>query len=121
MEDHAAEFAEPFRKRGFDLSSIYYFGESVLLPQWRGRGIGHAFFDGREAAARERGFTTACFCAVIRPADHPMKPTEYRSLDQFWRKRGYSPVDGLVANFEWNDLSDGQSVKHPMQFWLKTL
>ena len=121
MEDHAAEFAEPFRKCGFDLSSIYYFGESVLLPQWRGRGIGHAFFDGREAAARERGFTTACFCAVIRPIDHPMKPAEYRPLDQFWRKRGYSPVDGLVANFEWDDLSDGQSVKHPMQFWLKTL
>ncbi|WP_327752853.1 hypothetical protein VVT58_00305 [Sphingobium sp. SJ10-10] len=26
-----------------DIGQIYYFGESVLLLDWRGRGIGHAF------------------------------------------------------------------------------
>ena len=121
MADHAREFAEPFRARGHDLSAIYYFGESVLLPHWRGRGIGHAFFDGREEAGRARGFETSCFCAVVRPNDHPMKPADYRPLDAFWRKRGYAPVEGLITDFEWNDLAEGASASHPMQFWLKRL
>lgn len=33
MADHAPEFAEPFRARGMDIASLYYFGESVLLPE----------------------------------------------------------------------------------------
>ncbi len=84
MADHAAEFAAPFRACGIDLADVYYFGESVLLPEWRGHGIGHAFFDRREARARELGFPLASFCAVIRPADHPARPA------------GYSPLASLI-------------------------
>lgn len=121
MADHAEEFAEPFAARGVDLSRIYYFGESVLLPEWRGQGIGHAFFDHREAAARAHGFATTCFCAVTRPPDHPLKPADYRPLDPFWRKRGYAPVEGLVCTFAWADVGDGGvESDHPMQFWMRS-
>lgn len=101
MEDHAAEFAAPFRARGHDLADLFYCGESVLLPEYRGRGIGHAFFDHREARARALGRRFACFSAVVRPADHPARPPGYAPLDPFWRKRGYAPVEGLVASFSW--------------------
>ena len=121
MADHAAEFAEPFRQRGMDIGRIFYFGESVLLPQWRGRGIGHAFFDRREAKARELGFAMASFCAVIRPSDHPARPADYSPLDSFWRARGYAPVDGLVGNFRWKDVGERAETDHPMQFWVKSL
>ena len=43
---------EPFMAAGIDPAGIFYFGESVLLPDYRGQGIGHAFFDHREAAAQ---------------------------------------------------------------------
>lgn len=121
MADHAAEFAAPFRAHGVDIASLYYFGESVLLPEWRGHGIGHGFFDHREAAARAHGFSAACFCAVIRPHDHPMRPEDYRPLDPFWRKRGYAPMEGLVAQFPWKDLGGSGETDHPMQFWLRDL
>lgn len=122
MADHAAEFAAPFAARGMDIGAIYYFGESVLLPEWRGHGIGHAFFDAREAAARTYGFGTACFCAVVRPPGHPMRPADYRPLDPFWRKRGYAPVDGLVSSYPWADSGeDGREVAHAMQFWVREL
>jgi predicted amidohydrolase/GNAT superfamily N-acetyltransferase len=63
-----AELARPFRERGLDAARIFYCGESVLLPAYRGRGIGHAFFDRREAHARALGgFTHIAFCAVVRP------------------------------------------------------
>lgn len=121
MTDHAAEFAAPFRACGLDIADVYYFGESVLLPEWRGRGIGHAFFDAREAAARDHGFRRTCFCAVVRPPDHPLRPRDYRPLDAFWRKRGYAPVDGLVAQYPWKDLGEAGETDHPMQFWLREI
>ena len=84
---------------GFDVASIFYCGESVLEPAYRGHGIGHRFFDLREAHARALGgFRSITFCAVVRPPDHPQRPAEYRPLDAFWRKRGYAPVDGLIAS-----------------------
>lgn len=121
MADHAAEFAAPFEARGIDISGVYYFGESVLLPEWRSHGVGHAFFDRREAKARQLGFGMASFCAVIRPADHPARPADYSPLDPFWRKRGFAPVDGLMARFAWRDVGAAQDSEHAMQFWIKPL
>ena len=88
-------------RRGIDPASVFYFGESVLLPEYRGQGIGHAFFDHREAAARAWGASRASFCAVIRPPDHPARPAGYVPLDAFWAKRGYAPVPGLIGEFTW--------------------
>lgn len=103
------------------LSDIFYCAESVLLPEYRGHGIGHSFFDLREAAARAQGFRYTLFCAVIRPGDHPLRPTDYRPLDPFWRKRGYAPVPGATATFGWRDIGQAGDVPHVLQAWMKTL
>lgn len=121
MEDHADEFAAPFAAQGHDLGAIFYCAESVLLPAYRGRGVGGAFFDRREEKARALGRKRACFCAVIRPADHPARPADYQPLDRFWRKRGYAPVEGLTARYSWRDLGDGAETEKPMQFWMRDL
>jgi GNAT superfamily N-acetyltransferase len=122
MIEHAGEFGEPFKKAGYDISKIFYCGESVLLKSHRGHGLGHAFFDGREAQARKLGgFEKSTFCRVIRPDDHPLKPEDYAPLDPFWRKRGYEPVDGIVATYEWKDVDQPDETTHKMQFWMKTL
>lgn len=99
----------------------FYFGESVLLPGYRGRGIGHAFFDHREAHARACGARVAAFCGVVRPPDHPLRPADFRPLDAFWRGRGYAPVPGLVTQFEWKDIGEADETPHPMQFWTRAL
>ena len=41
MEDHAEAFSEPLRKIGLPVSEILYGAESVVLPAWRGQGLGH--------------------------------------------------------------------------------
>ncbi|MEM6422122.1 MAG: GNAT family N-acetyltransferase, partial [Pseudomonadota bacterium] len=89
MEDHAEAFAAALETAGLKAHDVYYCAESVLLPAYRGQGAGHAFFDRREAKARALGRPWCCFCAVIRPADHPLRPADYRPLDGFWQKRGY--------------------------------
>lgn len=99
----------------------FYFGESVLLPEYRGRGIGHAFFDHREAQARACGAKVAAFCGVVRPANHPLRPADFRPLDDFWRGRGYAPVPGLVSSYTWKDIDQPAETPHPMQFWTRAL
>jgi GNAT superfamily N-acetyltransferase len=120
MEDHA-DFAAAFAGTRLALADIFYCAESVLLPEYRGRGLGHAFFDARETHARALGRSHSAFCAVIRPPDHPARPPGYRPLDPFWRARGYAPLSGVTATFRWRDVGDAQDSDKRLQFWLRAL
>lgn len=121
MEDHATEFAAPFAATGLALSDIFYCAESVLLAEYRGRGVGHRFFDIREAKAAALSRRHVAFCAVQRPADHPARPADYRPLDAFWRARGYAPLPDVVATFRWKDVGDDADTPKPLQFWMREL
>ncbi|MEX0339488.1 MAG: GNAT family N-acetyltransferase [Arenibacterium sp.] len=121
LVDHAEEFGAAFKGTGVALDSVFYCAESVLLPEYRGRGIGHLFFDMREAHARGLGFAKSAFCAVIRSPDHPDRPDAYQPLDGFWRKRGYAPVPGVIATYSWKDRGDREETAKDMQFWMRDL
>ncbi len=116
---HHGEFAAPLAEAGYDLASTFYFGESVLLADYRGHGLGHAFFDAREAHARARGYAHTCFCAVERVKDHPLRPADYSPLDAFWTKRGYRKLEGLVTTFDWPTSPGGPSERHAMGYWMR--
>lgn len=121
LEQHAEEFAAAFDGQGVALEDVFYCAESVLLPRYRGQGIGHRFFDAREAHARALGRTYAAFCGIVRPAGHPLRDPGYRTLDPFWRKRGYVPLEGAVAHFRWKDLDQPVETDHALQFWMRKL
>lgn len=121
LSDHAEDFAHAFEGTGLAISDIFYCAESVLLPDFRGQGVGHAFFDMRETHAREVGFKAICFCSVLRSKDHPARPDAYRPLDAFWRKRGYEPLPDVVASFSWKDLGEAGETKKKLQFWMRGL
>ena len=121
LSDHAEDFAAAFAQSAIDLDTVFYCAESVLLHPWRGQGAGHRFFDLREAHARRMGFHRICFCSVIRPEDHPLKPDTYQPLDRFWQGRGYRPLPGVTASFSWKDVGDAEETKKPLQFWMRDL
>lgn len=121
LGNHFSEFYEPLAKAGHDPDRLFYLAESVLLEDWRGRGVGVRFFEEREKAAIAQGFREAVFCGVVRPVDHPMQPAGYVPLDDFWRKRGYAPMEGVACRFSWRDIGDPKETEKPLQFWSKTL
>ncbi|WP_101341179.1 GNAT family N-acetyltransferase [Cereibacter azotoformans] len=121
MEDHAEDFATAFAATGVPLDQIFYCAESVLLPDYRGQGMGHRFFDLREAHARALGRRHSAFCSVIRPADHPLRPPSARSNEPFWRGRGYAPLPGVIAEYSWTDVGESRETRKPLQFWMRTL
>jgi GNAT superfamily N-acetyltransferase len=121
MEDHAEEFAAPLAAIGLPLETIFYCAESVLLPEWRGRGLGHRFFDLREAHARALGRSHVVFCSVKRPEDHPARPASFRTNDAFWQGRGYAALPGVTAEFRWKDLGLDEETPKTLQFWMRRL
>ena len=122
LSGETSEFRAPFEQAGYDISEIFYFAESLLLPQYRGTGVGVRFFELRENHARSFGeYTHAVFCGVVREQDHPARPETYVPLDGFWRKRGFEKLDGITTGFPWKDLGDVEETYKPMQFWIKEL
>jgi GNAT superfamily N-acetyltransferase len=122
LSDETEEVQKPFLEGGYEVSRIFYFGESILLPVYRGQGIGGRFFDLREGHARSfSSYDLTCFCAVVRPEDHPLKPPQYEPLDAFWLKRGFQKEPRLQAWFHWPDLGSDVSTAKPMVYWTKTL
>jgi GNAT superfamily N-acetyltransferase len=113
-------FQKPFLDAGWDISTVFYFGESVLAQEERGQGIGHRFFDEREKHAASLGYAVTAFCAVLRPEDHPLKPADYHTNEAFWMKRGYRKVPELQAELEWQQVdSEGLEVRNRLDFWVR--
>ncbi|MBS7458686.1 GNAT family N-acetyltransferase [Coralloluteibacterium stylophorae] len=122
LADETEAFRTPFAARGIDPARVFYFGESVLLREWRGRGLGHRFFDEREGYARRLGrFDTTAFCAVDRAADDPRRPAGHRDNDAFWRKRGYTRQDGMQATLSWAEHGETAETPKTLTFWTRPL
>lgn len=109
----------PFVSAGVDVGTVHYFGQSVLLPQFRGQGIGHRFFDERESAASDAGAACADFCSVVQGKNDARRPMHTRDLGDFWRKRGYSVTTPYDTRLSWKELGQKDESDHIMSFWLK--
>jgi GNAT superfamily N-acetyltransferase len=119
MLDEGPEFQAAFVQAGYDLATLCYFGESILLPAYRGQGIGKEFFVRREAHVRKLGMKLSAFCAVDRPAEHPLRPQGYRPLDEFWRSQGYVKRPELQATFVWQEIGEETESPKTLTFWTK--
>jgi GNAT superfamily N-acetyltransferase len=121
MTEGHAPVRAAFQAAGLDPRDHCYFGESVLLPRFRGRGAGVRFFTEREAHARRLGLRRAAFCAVLRDAADPRRPADHVPLDEFWRRRGYTPRPDLTVSFDWKELGATEETPHLLSFWIKDL
>lgn len=122
MENETANIKDPWIRNGYNPGRIFYFGESVLQKGYRGKGIGVRFFEEREKWARQlERFDLLTFCGVVRSAHHPLRPANYRPLDDFWKKRGFIPTNDLTCQISWKDLDQAEETAKSLHFWFKRL
>ena len=122
LGDETANVQAPFLHRGWDVRRFFYFGEGIVLADWRGQGLGVRFFELRESHARAVSTADfAVFCSVRRPLDHPLRPANPHTNDAFWRRRGYVPLPGVSCIMTWPDIGAAETSRHTLDFWIKSL
>ena len=122
LQNEVSSVLQPWKERGEPMEHIFYFSESVLLPAYRGQGIGREFFAHREQWARSLGgYSVLTFCGVIRPADHPARPFDYVDLNEFWQHRGFYKKEGYICEMAWKEVGATEETKQQLQFWEKNI
>ena len=119
-EAEEENFKKAFIEKKLDPQEGVYFGESLLLPEYRGQGLGKIFFQERESFARNLNRKWVSFCSVVRE-NHPLCPPEYQGHESMWTYLGYSPLEGMTTYYEWKDRDQDHSTKKLMQYWFKKL
>ena len=114
------EFKDNFLKNDFNLDKIMYFGESILLKEYRGNKIGHRFFEMRESFAQKqiKDLEVTTFCAVDRPVNHPLRPAGYQGLATFWMRMGYEKTE-MKVYYPWKDIDQKEENNKAMSIWIK--
>jgi GNAT superfamily N-acetyltransferase len=137
------ELREPFTRSAIDPARVFYLAEFVLLPFYRGRGLGKQlmaqslnFADtlNRENRSPQTGphqrFDFIALCAVDRSGELSSSryrpPADYHSPDPLWRSAGFrrageEGIPSLTASFSWREVGHHEESLHPMIFWLKPL
>jgi GNAT superfamily N-acetyltransferase len=122
LADEGESVRAPFIAAGLTIDDFFYFSESVLLPAYRGTGIGVAFMAAREEfALSQSNAAYACFCAVNRDPTDPRRPADWVPLDNFWQKRGFTRYPNLVCTMRWPEIGHPEKVTNRLTFWLKSL
>lgn len=114
------DFRKPFENKNYNIDDIFYLGESVLLPKYRGQNFGNKFFQRREEFAKSLGYNNLVFCSVNRDKSHPLKPDNYRALDDWWIRLGYKHYSDLVCKFSWKEVDEKEEVLNSLTFWQKS-
>lgn len=122
LEAESEDILSPFKQKKIDSTRYYHFAESFLLKAYRGRGIGHHFFDLREEfACRLERFDFACFYNVDRPDNDPKRPEDHLCIEDLWRKRGFSHHKEIRFRQKWKDVGEEISSEKELSFWIKDL
>ena len=73
--DEYEEFRIPYENKGINPKEVFYFGEAMLIPAYRGLGLYRIFMSKRQNAANQYGAKMCSFLSVKRSYDHPLKPS----------------------------------------------
>ncbi len=122
LADEALEFQKPFLQKGIDPQRVVYFGESLVLPEYRRQGLGKVFMQKRlDFAKNLAGIEHVAFCSVIRSSTDLRRPSDYRPLDEFWLSQGFVPQEDMVAQYPWRDIGETEETIKNLKFWMKSI
>lgn len=121
LEEAEAVFVKPFTEAGLNCSEYACFGECILLPEYRGAGMGRKLVELASAHALALGRRKQCLCMVDREADHPLRPAGYMSVDGFCRELGFVRRPELQAEGWWEQVDGrpGEPVRNTLTFWTR--
>jgi len=110
-------------KNNKKIDNIYYFGEVLVLPKYRGKGLVSKMYKLQENFVKQWGYDFVSILTVVRDNKHPLQPEKYQSHDELWKHLNFYR-EGITTNFCWPTIQGDGSVKNMrnlMEFWIKRL
>ncbi len=121
LSGEPASFTAPFAGSPFSLDTVYYLGELLFLQGYRGQELGSRLLKEFEDHARSLGrYHHMAGATIVRPEDHPLRPSDYHPIDGFLTSAGLIKHPELHVTLPWPDL-DGNVNDNTMVFWMKEL
>jgi hypothetical protein len=112
----------PWKGHTQEINGYFYFENSSLLKRYRGRGIGHHFFDAKEAhVAHHKKYKHICFCIPDSLESDLNRSSDFLLPIDFWRKRGYIHHPEMKGMLAWKKIGEAHPKEHRMSFWVKDL
>jgi GNAT superfamily N-acetyltransferase len=112
-----------FLNENIDIEDYYYYGELIILPEFKGKGILTKLLSAQDELIRSWGYKHACGLTVVREDNHPLKPAGYKSPYKIGERLGYKRTN-IRTQFDWPTIqSDGRvkNEKNILEFWIKDL
>lgn len=122
LKNEISDLQNILLQRGLNPAEFFYFRESMLLPEYRGLGIGKIFLQEREKIAKQHPqINHITFFCVERDHNDPRKPHDYRSPYLLWHKEGFKKRDDIHHTFEWKIVEEEKPIPNKIVFWIKNL
>jgi cupin 2 domain-containing protein len=112
--------SETLQQHGIVPEQFYYFGEMILVPEYRNKGIGKQMLEALKNAGREQGLSRFCFLSVARSRDDVRRPADYVDSDVAFYRFGFEKTEAFVMA-EWRTIQeDGriEKVSNRLDFWV---
>lgn len=115
MKDADEEFQRVFEPQ--EIAKTYYIGEVMIRNGYRGKGIGSKLLTDAVSLIKSMGFKQASLCAVEREENHPLRPNDYVSPDNLWRRFGFKKLQEKKAQYSWKDIGAAGESQKLMSVW----
>lgn len=112
-----------FLNENIDIGDYYYYGELIILPEFKGKGILKKLLLAQDELIQSWGYKHACGLTVVREDNHPLKPAGYKSPDKIGKRLGYLRTK-LTTQYHWPTIQPDGTVKdekNTLEFWIKDL
>jgi GNAT superfamily N-acetyltransferase len=84
------EATDLFKKEGLNPEEYYYFGEIIILSDFKNKSVDTQLFNNLEQQVKQWGYTKACLMIATDQQNHSMRPASYEDYEASLCKRlGY--------------------------------
>lgn len=114
---------ESFATAGYDPGSIYYYGEIIIEPQYRGFGISAIIYKMQDDYAKLNKFKFIALATVIRSDNDLRKPANHQPSDPIWNRFGFTKTN-IIFDYDWPTIQSDfltENESHKMVYWLKKI
>lgn len=119
MKEEDDDFKAAFDGAKYDINDIFYIGETIILPQYRNKGLSRRMLKKIEQQAKDQGYRLLSLATINRSSDDIRQPKDYISVDGLWQKYGYEKQADIKASLSWCEVGQSEETIQEMIFWLK--